>query len=279
MGGGGDSGGSSYDPQIGQAALKNSQISQEAMDWTKAYYADTVSPLEKAANARAEQAHAQQVALTDRQIADYDQQRAMYSTYGMPAIRKYYDMVDQYSQAGEEERQAAAGMADVTTAAQQQQAQLRQQFASMGIDPTSPAAVSAMTDANMMNTAAAAAAANKARNAARTLGMQLKSDAANFSSGIPSQMTSMGQTAGASNMAGAALGQQGVQNALASGSFVQGGYKTALTGFGNSLQGYVSAGNSQRNAAAQMDAANSAGTGQMIGAGVGLAASAAVAFI
>lgn len=272
MGGGG--GGSSYDPQVGAAALKNSEISQQTLDWTKDYYANHVSPLEQAANQRAEVAAQQQNQIFSRQLEDYDQQRSLYKQYGLPATQKYYDMVRDYSSEGEQERQASAAMADVTTAAQGQDAQLRQKFAALGIDPTSPAAVSAMSDASVMNTAAAAAASNKARNAARTLGIQLTSDAANFSSGMPSQGTAIGQAASGASAAGAAVGQQPVQNALAGVSFVQNGYRTALGGFGNSLSAYTSAANSDRQTQAQLSAANSAGTGQAVGAVVGIAAAA-----
>lgn len=276
MGGGGKA--PPPDPNVGIAARENAAIAREQLEFTKQFFRDYLLPQMQSEEARADRAQAQadeQFALNMARERLFDER---YRALGIPAEDRYFQMVADYSAPEEEERQARLAIGDVINAAQVQQQGLRRQFAAMGIDPTSPAAISAATDASVLNAASAAAAANRARDAARQLGMALTSDAANFGRGLPANIAAFSQLASGNNAQGFAFGQQPFQNAMSAGGFVQSGYGMANQAFGQNLNAAVSDSNTRLGIGAQLSAANSQGLGSAIGAGVGLAALAALAF-
>jgi hypothetical protein len=166
-----------------------------------------------------------------------------YKKLGIPAEDRYYKMVDDYSAPEEQERQATRALGDMKTAEAGQQQQLARQFSGLGIDPSSPAAMSARTDVAFKNAAAEAGAATRARDAAKTLGMQLTSDAANFGRGGASGVLAAAGGAGASSSAGlsGATGAAGVAPGGASG--VNAGFNTGVSAIGNNLSAFTSRAN------------------------------------
>lgn len=268
MGGGGGTT-VEQDPQVGAAAMKNAQTAAEQLQFTKDYFNNVLAPLQQKADQRADVAAAQQTQEYEDNRAREQLQDQRYRQYGIPAEDRYYKMVEDYSSDAEQERQANLAQADVVNAAQTQQQNLQRQFAAAGIDPTSPAAISAATDASVMGAAAQASAANQARAAAKQLGMALISDAANFGHGTTSNIAAFSQMASGNSMNANTVAQQPLANGLGVGGFVQGGYKAANQAYGQNLASLVSDSNARLGVGAQMDAANSAGMGSAIGAGIG----------
>lgn len=276
MGGGGTTQ-VQQDPAVGAAALQNAETAKQQLEWTKKYFDETLAPLQKQSQ---EDTHAAELRSEDQYALDkLQQQQAIqrYTDYGIPAEDAYYKMADQYSQPEEEERQARGAIADVTNADQVQSESLRRQLAASGIDPTSPAAISAMTDASTATVAAKAQAANKARDAARSLGMALTSDAANFGRGATSNIATFSQLASGSNGQTAAIASQSPAAAAATGSFMQAGYRNANAAYGQNLQSLVADSNARTQAGAGLAAGNAAGTGSAIGGLLGVAGAAAIA--
>lgn len=261
--GGGKGGGSAYDPQIGQAAAQSARVAQQAQNFAESYYRDVVTPLIKQ---QADVSMDSQKKLGDLYDINAAQMRLSNDRYlkkGIPAEDRYYDMVARYSEPEEMERQAQAAKGDFETAATSQRGTMMRQFSGLGIDPTSPAAMAAMADASVMGTAVQAGAMNRARNTARTLGMQLTSDAANFGRGGQSGILQFG--AGAQ---GNATGAFGIANAalntgMQAGSGVMQGYQTAMSGYNNIMDNYTKMGATDL----QVQAASSpfSGIGQLIG--------------
>lgn len=250
-----------YDPQVGAAAAGNAAISQKAEDFNENYYNTYVAPLLQQETAASQQTQDNQNDLYASNKSDMDQARAQYQKYGLPAVDNYYKMVNQYSSPDEENRQAGLALGDVRTAEAGQSATLGRSLASMGIDPTSPAALSAMTDATVQNTAAEAGAQNRARQAAKTLGMQLTGDAANFGQGGQSAVLGFGQAA--SGNTNAAYGT--AANAVGTAA---GGASNVNTGFGLGLQGYsanLGAYAGLQKQSMQTSAAGDAGLGNFLG--------------
>lgn len=269
---GGKSVDNQYDPQIGQSAKQMANTSAAALDWSKQYYKDVVTPLLQQQNEAAIKAQGQMGNLYDLQAQQMAQGAERYSEYGIPAENKYYQQAAAYSTPQEYERQAQLAKGDLATAQAGQNQQMMRQMGGLGIDPTSPAALAARSDMAVRNAAAEASAMNRARNAAQQLGMALTSDAANFASGKgASNIAMFGQ--GAQNASSGAFGtaNQALNTGMQAGSGVQQGYGQALQGYGNIMGNYTSLGNTSMNAQAQQQSALMSSLGSMAGVGAGLA--------
>jgi hypothetical protein len=259
----------SQDPQVARASEHMSQVADNQQRFTEEYYRNVMTPLINRMTDASKQNYDQQQALFDLQYPQAQAQAAQYTKYGLPAQQKYYDMVAQYSEPEEYERQANAAIGDQINAQQVQEANLDRNFASRGIDPTSGAAVSARAQQGVINAASAAAAANRARTAARGLGMQLTAGAADFASGRPASNITMfaGGAGNASNSAfqntGSAIGFGNSGAALQNQM-----YSSQASIYGQQMNTYADLAKAQ----AQADAQSSAGMGQGLGAVVGAAA-------
>lgn len=111
----------------------------------------------------------------------------------------------------ERERMAADAQADVRSGYGRARGQMMRELASRGVDPSSGAALSAMSVAGSDEAAAMAAAMNKTREAARQLGWAKKLDAASLAKGLPGFSSSSSQVALGWNGAGLNAGGAGMQ--------------------------------------------------------------------
>lgn len=270
--GGGKSVQNQYDPQIGQSAAQMAQTSKEALDWSKQYYADVITPMMQQQNEASLKAQGQMGNLYDLQAQQMQLASDRYKEYGIPAENKYYQMAQQYSEPAEYERQAALAKGDMQTAQQGQQAQAIRQMGAMGINPASPAFASAMADASVRNAAAEASAMNRARQGAKQLGMALTSDAANFASGKgASNIAMFGQGAQGASSGAFGVANQNLATGMQAGSGVQQGYGQALQGYGNIMGNYTSLGNTAMQASAAQQAAGMSALGSIAGVGTAFA--------
>lgn len=261
-----------YDPQVGAAAAANSALAARTQAWTEDFYAKFVAPMLEQSTKATEQNTQQQGELFDLNMSEARLQDQRYRTLGIPAEDRYYKMVDEYSSADEQERQAQRALGDVRTAKTTNDAQLRRKFQGLGIDPSSPAALSAMSDMAVQDAAVEAAAATRARDAAKTLGMALTSDAANFGRGGQSGVLQFGGAAGGNSSNAAQVAQGGVGANSGGAAPMQGAFGIAQRAYGQNLDAYTSLQKTSLQAAAERSAGASAGIGQVLG----LAASAAI---
>jgi hypothetical protein len=259
-----------YDPQIGAAAQANAALAERSQAFAEDYFTKYVAPALQTMTASQAQESARQSKLFN---LNYDLTKLTadrLKTRGLPAEDAYYQMVQRYSEPQEMERQAGLALGDVRTAADSTRGQLMRQFAGLGINPTSPAAVAALARNRMDQTALEAGAMNRARNAARTLGMQLKSDAANFGRGGGSSVVAFGQGAAGNSMNGWGI-NSGAVGAFNQGAAVpMGGYAQAMQGYQANLDAYTKLGQTSMQASAQ----SGGGLGSALGGLVGLGASA-----
>jgi hypothetical protein len=250
------------DPNVAAAAAKQADVAQKAESFGENFYKNTMSPLLAQQTSASKQAVDQQAQLFALQMPMAQAQAEQYQKYGLPAQQNYYNMVNQYSQPEEYERQAQTAMGDVTNAQHIQQQAMNQNLAARGIDPTSGMALGMQNQSNIMGAAAGAAAANRARNAARAMGMQLTAGAADFASGRPAANISMfaGGAGNASNsmsnIANSAIGAAGQ-----AGAIPMQGYGLASNAYGSQMSTYGSLAAAQ----AQADAQSSAGVGSFLG--------------
>jgi hypothetical protein len=266
--GGGKGGGSAYDPQIAKASASAAETASKAEQFSEDYYTNVITPLLQQQSAASADSQAKLGKLYDINADQMQVANDRYQQYGIPAENRYYDMVSRYSEPEEMQRQAEAAKGDFATAQQSEQGALNRQMSALGVDPTSPAAISAASDRAVMGAAMQANAMNRARNAARTLGMQLTSDAANFGRGGQSGILQFGAGAqgnatGAFGIANAALG-----TGMQAGSGVTQGYQTALSGYNGIMDSYSRLGAADIQAQAQQG-----GVGSVLGQLGGIALS------
>lgn len=254
-----------YDPQVGEAAKANAAIADRSMQFSEQYFKDYVAPMLEEMTSSTHQAQQNENELYADNRADQQLARKRYQEYGIPAENKYYQMADEYSAPQEEQRQAGLALGDVRTAQAGQKATMQRSLAGMGIDPTSPAAIAAMGDMAVMGSAAEAGASTRARQAAKALGMQLTSDAANFGRGGQSAVLNFGQAASGNTTAGASVSGAGLSGANSGAGVVQNGYGLGLKGYGANLDAYTSLNNTSM----QINAQANAGLGKFLGTAAG----------
>ena len=268
--GGGKGGGSAYDPQIGQAASQSAKTSADALEWSKQYYADVITPMLQQQTEASTRAQNQMSDLYGTQSEQMKLGAERYKEYGIPAENKYYQMAQQYSEPEEYERQAALAKGDLETAQANEMSSATRQMGALGINPASPAFASAMADASVRNAAAQASAMNRARQGAKQLGMALTSDAANFASGKgASNIAMFGQ--GAQSASGGAFGvaNSALNTGMQAGAGVQAGYGQALSGYSDIMGNYTKMGAADIQAQAASSPLGGLGSlaGSLIGSG------------
>ena len=266
--GGGKGGGSAYDPQIGRAASQTAETAQQALDWSKQYYADVITPMLKQQSEASIKAQTQMGEIYGTQAEQMKLGAERYKEFGIPAENRYYKMAQEYAEPAEYERQAALAKGDLETAQANEMAQTTRQMGALGINPASPGFASAMADASVRNAAAQASAMNRARQGAKQLGMALTADAANFASGKgASNIAMFGQ--GAQGASGGAFGvaNQALGTGMQAGAGVQQGFGQALSGYSNIMETYGGMG--KADIAAQAASSPLGGLGSLAGSLLG----------
>lgn len=234
------------DPLVGEAAKQNADTAGKALElqsrsldqadaaqaFSQKFYTDNIAPMlaqmieeSKTATAREDDLYK-----FNKDIATKSNER--YEKYGIPAEERYFKMVDDYSSDAEQENQARAALGDMRVAEGVQQQNMMRKMGGLGIAANSPAAVAAMSDMAVRNAAAEAGAMTRARDAAKALGMQLKSDAANFGRGGSSSTLAFGNAASGNAQGAFGVAQGALNSASGAASVPMAGYNTALQGYG-----------------------------------------------
>lgn len=250
-----------YGPQIAAQTAANTALAERSQDFSENYYNTYVAPLMEQMTAQSKSSTSNENALFAANLDQMNVAKERYTKYGIPAEDAYYKMVQKYSEPEEENRQATAALGDVRTAAGNQRGTLSRQWSALGIDPTSPAALSAMSDSAVMNTAAEAGAANRARAAAKQLGMSLTSDAANFGRGGQSGILQFGAAASGNTQGAFGVANGAVQGSSAGASVPMAGYSQAMKGYSSNLDSLTSL----QNQAAQINSQAGSGLGSLVG--------------
>ncbi len=233
--GGGGGGSPAADPNIGIAQNKMANIAEEQFKM----FQETIWPQMQEESKRitdmSTKLGEQQYALNEKNagIADeyYDRMKEKF----YPMQDKVVEEANNFNTEGERERQAQMALGDVNDAFNNQRKQQEMQMASYGINPTSGRYQGSVNANGVMQAAAGAAAATKARTAAEQLGWAKRMDAIGLGMGLAgNQATSTGVALNAGNSAmsntGAGL------NAL---NQMSGAYNSAA---GTSMQGWNSVG-------------------------------------
>lgn len=273
-GGGGGGSAPAPDPNIGIAQRELAEISKEYLNQWKTEVWPQLKLESERLTARADEQFALDRELQNIQIAAAKEGMERYQKYGFPLQEQLFAEAEKAGSAEDIERQSALALGDIRAATAREERDMELMQRGYGIDPTS-GRYQGMRRATGIDTAAMeAAAANRARTAAESLGWAKKMDAAALAQGqFSNQATSTGLalSAGGAAMNAAAVPISTVQ---AQGSSMQQGYGLPMQGWQSVGQMGVSKYNAdinlynaQESAAAQRAAAKGSTLGALAGAG------------
>lgn len=259
------------DPRMYEIMDQQVGLSREALDFMKQTTA------QQAVRQQALDSLTQRIGDSQLQDAALNRQRAQesydfYRQHGRPVLEKTMQDAANYDSAGNIGAFRGRAVADVNTAFGQAEQQQARTLSRYGIMPNANRL--ATINANLMTqkAAAQAGAMTNSEQGVRDRAIQMRMQASNLANGMPAQSLQFGQAAMAGGQA-ALGGAQAANNAqLQANQQASSGYTTA----GGILQGAASTGNQMYgnqinawNAANQAQAAESAGFGSLIGAGLG----------
>jgi len=265
-GGGGSA--PSADPNIGIAQNKMADIAEKQFKM----FQETIWPQMQEESKRITDMSTK---LGEQQYALNEKNAGIADEYYDRMKDKFYPLQDDvvkeatnYNTEGERERQAALAMGDVNDAFNNQRRQQEMQMQSFGINPTSGRYQGAVNANGVMQAAAGAAAATKARTAAEQLGWAKRMDAIGLGMGLAgNQATSTGVALNAGNSAMgntnaglAALNTMSGASNAAAGTAMQGWNSVGTLG----VQKYNADVNSYT-AQQQANASNNAALGSTLG--------------
>lgn len=222
------------DPQIGQAALNNAQISKDALEYFKSRDA-AQQPRQERMDALTEKVVNQQMrsaAFNDQMARD---QFARYQANGIPAEDAMYADAAGYDSKAQTDKAVGQAATDAATQIAAANDARRRALARSGINPADGRALAMEQDAATQGALGTAMAMNKTRTDRNLQGIMLRKDAAGFARGMPGTAA---QTFGTAMAAGGqASGAQGAAIGTANQTAGMMG-----TGFGIGIQGNQSAG-------------------------------------
>lgn len=263
----------SPDPAIGAAALKEAQLGEEWLKFSREQFGE--------ANKR--QAEQDKIAneVTKQQLDASKQaqgwataDRDRYDSVFKPLQDDFIKTANTWDSAERQQQQAAEAKADVLSNASQQRGATQRQMAGMGVSPTSGRFAGIDRAQESATALAAAGAENTSRNQVRKEGVAMRGDAINLGSGLGvNPATSLGLS---SQTGSAAMGTVSGNNAQAAGNtnIVGQGFGGAMNGYGqqaNILQSQYNSQLSAWQANQQASAANSSGLMSGIGSIGGMA--------
>lgn len=257
MSGGGGSAPPTPDPRIGEAAVKQAELGEQYLAWSK----------EQFAASQALQAEANQIA---KEASDFftgmaKEDRERWETVFKPLEDEFVQQAQDYDTPERQAEAAGRARADVLSTSDAQRAAGQRQMASMGISPDSGRFAGIDRAHQLGTTLGVVGAENTARDQVRNQGIALKGAAIGLGRGLPAQ-------AGQAMQAGVGAAGVPVATHAASTGIVQPGFTSAIgghQGMANTLnQQYghqLSAWDSQN----RLAAGNAAGFGQFAGSVVG----------
>lgn len=226
------------DPRMAEAALRNAQIAEDALNWYRGVYERDLKPAQD--EQRAMQQGLIQDYLTDRRrqrdFAD-EQNRYYQQTFKPIEEQMARDAMQYDSEENIARRQGIAGAA-VTQAFSNAQQQATRNASRMGINPNSGAF--AALNARLTNAQALGVAGARTGAAFDTIdrGIALRTGAANFGRNMPNTAANYfslaNQTGGAAN----ATGLSGMEMMRQNAGFVGQGFNQGMQGYTNAANIY-----------------------------------------
>lgn len=257
--------------QVAVANEKQAQVAADQLAWYKEVYAENKDMMD----ASTQQAMDYQKSMTDAlnySLENAKLDRDRYNKNFAPLEDALAKETIDAGGAADQEAGALRAKGDLAAGLANQKAASQRALMSMGINPNS-AKFATSTNADTIAAAAQEGSAmTRAREAAKQLGWAKRMDAISVGKGLPSQQTAAMSTASAMGVNGtnAAATALNSQNSMA--SMVGQGYNGQLSAWNNIAGSNEKMATNTASMMNQANAAESQGTGQMIGTVVGAAA-------
>lgn len=250
-----------YDPQIGEAAKQTAASSAAAQKFSEDFYREHISPMLDEMVASSQKTQAREDNIYGMNLKASEKATDRYEKYGQPAEQRYYDMVSKFNEPGEQERQATLALGDMRAAEAAQEGAMFRNLSARGINPTSPGVTDTLGSMAVSNAAAEAGAMNRARAVAKTMGMTLTADGANFGRGGQSSVLAFSQAASGNAQGSFGAAQGALAGVNGSAGVPMAGYNTAIGGYSSNMSNYTKLGVTDM----QIQAQNDSAFGQMVG--------------
>lgn len=261
------------DPNIGKAALKEADLGEEWLKFSREQFAvDNARQAEQ--DKLAAQVTSQQLDASKQAQGWATEDRDRYNSVFKPLQDDFIDTANNWDSAERQQQVASEAKADVLRNASEQRGATQRQMTSMGVSPTSGRYAGVDRAGESATALAAAGAENTSRNQVRKEGVAMRGDAINLGSGLgvnPATSLGLSTSAGSS-----AMGTTAANNAQAASlsSKVGQGYQGAMGGYNsqaNILQGQYNSQLSAWQSSQANAAANSSGLMSGIGSLGGMA--------
>lgn len=264
----------SPDPAIGQAALKEAQLGEDWLNFSREQFGvanERQTEQDKIAN----EVTQNQLAASKQAQQWATEDRNRYNDTFKPLEDQFIDKAQNWDSAERQGKLAAEAKADVLNNASQQRQSAERNMASMGVNPTSGRFAGVERSGENSTALAAAGAENTSRNQVRNQALSLQADAVNMGKGLavnPASSLGLSTSAGS-----AAMQTTSGNNAQAAGlnSIMGQGYQGAMSGYGNQAsilnQQYgnqLNAWQAQQQASSSSTGALAGGIGSMVGMGM-----------
>ena len=266
----------SADPNIGKAAMKEAELGEEWLKFSKDQFA-VDNERQKKQDALAEKVTNQQLEASQKAQGWATEDRDRFNNVFKPLQDDFIDTANNWDSAERQQQVASEAKADVLNNAAAQRGSTQRQMTSMGVSPTSGRYAGIDRAGETATALAAAGAENTSRNQVRKEGVAMRGDAINLGSGLsvnPATSLGLGVSTGS-----AAFGTTAANNGQAAGlsNKVGQGYQSAMSGYGQQagiLQGQYNSQLSAWQSSQANSAANSSGLMSGIGslAGMGMVA-------
>lgn len=263
MGGGGAP---APDPEIGRAAMRNAEVSKEALDWYKQQYADGAEDRALATKVARDNSTAD-LALKNQQLQIATDTNDYYKNTFKPLEQSIVDSANAYDTPERRAQNVSAAMAGVDTQLTAAKDQALREAAARGVDPSSGNFIASQGLMDVNGAAAKAAAGNKAIIDTETMGAAKKMDAASLGRNLATNQTAQASSA-------IQAGQSALNSAISPTQVSNAAAATMGTGFNTAISGNSSAGNlltQQHQAQMSQYNANQSGTNGLMGALGGIA--------
>lgn len=245
----------SPDPAIGQAALKEAQLGEEWLNFSKEQFAIS-NDRQKEQDKLATEVTKNQLDAAKQAQGWATQDRERYQNTYVPLENDFIDKANNWDSAERQATLASEAKADVLTNASQQRGATQRQMAGMGVSPTSGRYAGVDRAQESATALAAAGAENNARNTVRNQAVDMKANAINMGKGMavnPATSLGLGVNSGsAAYGTTAANNQQSAGNTAIVGQGIQGamnGYNSQAGILNQQYQGQLSAWQANQQAA------------------------------
>ena len=263
----GSSSAPSPDPAIGQAALKEQELADQWMQFSKEQFG-IANKRQEEQDKIANEVTKDQLAASKQAQGWAKEDRDRYQSTYVPLENEFIDKAQNWDSAERQDQLAGEAKADVLTNAAQQKGATQRSMAGMGVSPTSGRFAAVDRAGETATALQAAGAQNTARNTVRGQAVDMQANAINMGKGMavnPATSMGLGVQAGS-----AAYGTTSANNQQSAGNtgIMNAGFQGAQSGYNSSANIMQNQYNSQLSAwQTQQQQAGQAQSGLMSGIG------------